>query len=970
MATKRETKKTIVKTTGNSSSRKTQGTKQNKNEKSTPRARVSNNDDRTMKIVVGLIFIVLGVFFFAAVQFQAAGQFGNVIGNFLKGTLGLIGVIFPFYLIIFGLLMLLDKTVKFNIFSFSLGILILLMLCIINSARFVDVENIVFNAKDFFDKGVLLESGGLLGMGLASFFIKYIGKVGLYAISLAIIVISFFLLLKNTPIKNKINELRIKLQEMSLSRGEKQEEKQRLKLERQEQKAQIEENRQKIEESKEIRRRQREEIKANNANRRIRVPSLDEITLIPRGDDYVKPKSTLDIIREGISSETPSNTQGIDEPVISTPGMGLGYHDEDQNKENTPKSTVSNTEKSVVLEKEKETSVSQPNIKSDDKSSSTGIKPAEPGMTNKEAKNVTLDPKDFNKSKNYSRYKKPGVELLNLVENKTDVAGVNDELRQKARLLEETLSSFNVEARVVQVTQGPAVTRYEIQPSAGVKVSKIVNLSNDIALNLRAKSIRIEAPIPGKAAVGIEVENDDVNMVTIRDIISSKEFKNAKSKISFCVGRDIAGKSIVADLKSMPHLLIAGSTGSGKSVCINGIITSILYKANPDEVKLILIDPKVVELGDYNGIPHLLIPVVTEPAKAAAALNWAVKEMSDRYELFAAAHVRDLETYNEHVDREIKRIKEMGKDYDSRSDGMTNPIPRKLPQVVIIIDELADLMMAAPSQVEDSICRLAQLARAAGMHLIVATQRPSVDVITGLIKANIPSRIAFAVASQFDSRTILDMSGAEKLVGKGDMLYSPLGMGSPIRVQGCFISDDEIHSVIQYVKNQGDADYSEEVQKTIESGNAGSSGGSDVDELFDEVLEFVVAAGKASTSLVQRRFRIGYPRAANIIDEMEMRGIIGPAEGSKPRQVLINAVPTKGDTTSMDEEQTYVETEPVVEQSPYEEPVEEIVDDTVESSEEEYVRDSVDSEPTETDGTTPEFDSKFLDDLWDDIDNK
>ena len=965
MATKRETKKTIVKKADTNSAAKKQGANKTKSTKNTSRARVSTNDDRTMKVLVGLIFIVLGVFFFAAVQFQAAGQFGNVIGNFLKGTLGLIGIIFPFYLIIFGLLMLFDKTVKFNIFSFSLGILILLMLCIINSARFVDVNNIVFNAKDFFDKGVVLESGGLLGMGLASFFIKYIGRVGLYAISLAIIIISFFLLLKNTPIKNKINDIRIKLQEMSITRGEKQEEKQRLKIERQQQKEQIKENRQKIEESKEIRRRQRDEIRARNAGRRINAPDLDKITLIPRGADYVEPKSTLDIIREGVSGGTRSNTYGVDEPRISTPGM-VSIDDVEVEDIKPVDKTVSASD--ISNEPTKVKTPAKPVEKPVEKDTSTKAKDTEPTITNQEAASATLNPKDFNKTRNYSKYKKPGVELLNLVENKTDVSGLNDELRQKARLLEDTLRSFNVEAKVVQVTQGPAVTRYEIQPSAGVKVSKIVNLSNDIALNLRAKSIRIEAPIPGKAAVGIEVENDDVNMVTIRDIINSKEFKNAKSKISFCVGRDIAGKSIVADLKTMPHLLIAGSTGSGKSVCINGIITSILYKANPDEVKLILIDPKVVELGDYNGIPHLLIPVVTDPAKAAAALNWAVKEMSDRYELFAAAHVRDLETYNEHVDRELKRIKEMGKDYDSRSDGIANPIPQKLPQVVIIIDELADLMMAAPSQVEDSICRLAQLARAAGMHLIVATQRPSVDVITGLIKANIPSRIAFAVASQFDSRTILDMSGAEKLVGKGDMLYSPLGMGHPIRVQGCFISDDEIHGVIQYVKNQGDAEYSKEVQESIESGNTGSSGGNDVDELFDEAVEFVISAGKASTSLIQRRFRIGYNRAANIIDEMEARGIIGPAEGSKPRQVLITAMPARTDNTDDYNDSSYDEVGTTDVDSQMH-----IVDEPAEFIEEGLPEESlVDTEevaaPESKDNM--KYDTKFLNDLWDDIDNK
>jgi S-DNA-T family DNA segregation ATPase FtsK/SpoIIIE len=385
---------------------------------------------------------------------------------------------------------------------------------------------------------------------------------------------------------------------------------------------------------------------------------------------------------------------------------------------------------------------------------------------------------------------------------------------------------------------------------------------------LEAKSIRIEAPIPGKAAVGIEVENERVNLVALREIIESPEYKSSKSKISFAVGKDIAGRSIVADLKSMPHLLIAGSTGSGKSVCINSIIISILYRAKPDEVKFVLIDPKVVELNNYNGIPHLLIPVVTEPSKASAALNWAVAEMTERYKKFADEGVRDLESFN-------MSIKKKGE------------TERFLPQIIIIIDELADLMMAAPSQVEESICRLAQMARAAGMHLIVATQRPSVDIITGVIKANIPSRIAFAVSSQFDSRTILDMSGAEKLVGKGDMLFHPMGTAKPFRVQGTFISDSEVHKVIEFIKKQvPDTTYSDEVIHSIEKVQT-TTQDEDVDELLSDAIETVVKAEQASVSMLQRRFRIGYNRAARLVDMMEARGIIGPADGSRPRRVLI-----------------------------------------------------------------------------------
>ena len=493
----------------------------------------------------------------------------------------------------------------------------------------------------------------------------------------------------------------------------------------------------------------------------------------------------------------------------------------------------------------------------------------QPKLTNKEAREAMLTTEELGQAAKPAKvYHKPPLDLLT---RSAGGAKTNSKLLQaKAMKLEETLKNFHVDARVVQVTQGPTVTRYEIQPAVGVKVSSIVRLADDIALNLEARSIRIEAPIPGKAAVGIEVENDAVSMVKLRDIIDSKPFQNAKSKITFAVGKDISGNAIVADLKSMPHLLIAGSTGSGKSVCINSIILSLLYKATPDEVKLILVDPKVVELGNYNGIPHLLIPVVTDPSKAAAALNWAVAEMTDRYKKFAEAGVRDLESYNE----------------AARADGEEDKV---MPQVVIIIDELADLMMAAPSQIEESICRLAQMARAAGMHLIVATQRPSVDVITGVIKANIPSRIAFAVSSQVDSRTILDMQGAEKLVGKGDMLFNPMGMGKPIRVQGTFVSDSEVHDVIQFVKSQVEdsaSAYNEEILTRIERTGA-SSQAEETDDLLPEAIDLVVRSGQASVSMLQRRFRIGYNRAARIVDMMEARGIIGPQDGSRPRQVLM-----------------------------------------------------------------------------------
>ena len=469
-------------------------------------------------------------------------------------------------------------------------------------------------------------------------------------------------------------------------------------------------------------------------------------------------------------------------------------------------------------------------------------------------------------------YEFPPITLLSQGKGSSDK---NSEkmLLATAEKLRRTLYSFGVSAKVENVSVGPAITRYELAPAEGVRVSKIANLSDDIALSLEAETIRIEAPIPGKHTVGIEVPNKQKNMVPLRDIIECDDFINSKSKLAFALGKDVAGETVVTDIAKMPHTLIAGATGSGKSVCINTLITSIIYKAKPSEVKLLMIDPKVVELSIYNGIPHLLIPVVTDPKKAAGALAWAVQEMVKRYSLFAEKKVRDMKGYNELAEKEGNQ---------------------KLPQIVIIIDELADLMMVAAKDVEDAICRLAQMARAAGMHLVIATQRPSVDVITGIIKANIPSRIAFAVSSQVDSRTILDGAGAEKLLGKGDMLFYPSGAPKPIRIQGAFISDGEVENVVKFLKKDGETQYDENIIETIESnGNPDKEAVADDDEddtdpLLDEAIELVVETGQASTSFIQRRFKVGYARAGRIIDQMEQRGIISGYQGSKPREVLMS----------------------------------------------------------------------------------
>ena len=770
-------------------------------------------DKRVIDEIWAIIAIAIGAFLAVATFTQGAGKVGEAIGLALKGVFGLMGYVLPFYLIIFGMLLFARKPSHFSIQTIIYLFVILLMLATMNSIRFVDQDKLELSwqiMQGFYASGVKLTSGGFLGMILATLLVKGFGAAGCWIFTLVLTFICLLLLI-NTPVSRFFEKISDKVEERKL-----------------------------IKEHAHL------DI-ASEDEQGIQVAMRPDIVIKQTNPEQTKlhnEKKSNRLLEymndDALFGRSKSGTFGLEEGRKTESGFGL-----------EPASPAAATPAAST--------------------GSMGLNTtpaAEPvqKISNKEAKEAMLSSAEINKSQTPEKYKKPPISLL----EKPTASGRTPTglLQEKALKLEETLRNFHVDARVLQVTQGPTVTRYEIQPAVGVKVSSIVRLADDIALNLEAKSIRIEAPIPGKAAVGIEVENESVTMVRLREIIDSDAFKRSKSKITFAVGKDISGDAIVADLKAMPHLLIAGSTGSGKSVCINSIITSFIYKANPDEVKLILIDPKVVELGNYNGIPHLMIPVVTDPSKAAAALNWAVAEMTDRYKKFAEEGVRDLESYNEFV------IANDEKD-------------RVMPQVVIIIDELADLMMAAPSQIEESICRLAQMARAAGMHLIVATQRPSVDVITGVIKANIPSRIAFAVSSQVDSRTILDMQGAEKLVGKGDMLFNPMGMGKPIRVQGTFVSDAEVHKVIEFVKGQVDkTEYNEDVLSKIERSNV-QEGADDTDELLPDAIDLVVNSGQASVSMLQRRFRIGYNRAARIVDMMEARGIIGPQDGSRPRQVLM-----------------------------------------------------------------------------------
>ncbi len=522
-----------------------------------------------------------------------------------------------------------------------------------------------------------------------------------------------------------------------------------------------------------------------------------------------------------------------------------------------------------------------------------------------ELENAGYSPVEIEEKREKPEYHFPPVQLLSLSKNNND-RNASEEMHNNAKKLIDTLDSFNVKASIVNICRGPSVTRYELSPAPGVKISKITNLSDDIALNLAANGVRIEAPIPGKAAVGIEVPNKVVSMVTMRELIDSDEFRRGKSKLTCVLGKDISGEIVVTDLSKLTHLLIAGTTGSGKSVCVNSILMSILYKAKPDEVKLLLIDPKMVEFTKYRSIPHLLIPVVTDAKKAAGALGWAVSEMEQRYKILSEYYCKNIDAYNELIDENLKYMAENppvenedGELVQPVLERNGLPVPKeKMPRIVIAIDELADLMMAAPSEVEEYIARLAQKARAAGMHLLVATQRPTVNVITGLIKANIPSRIALKVSSNIDSRTILDFSGAEKLIGRGDMLFLPVGAPKPMRVQGCYASDEEIEGVTNYIKKSSSAQYNAEIEEKIKriaaeeitQGKKGDDRGGDdieIDSKMEDAIKCVIEAGQASTSLIQRRLKVGYARAGRMIDDMEQMGIVGPHQGSKPRDVLM-----------------------------------------------------------------------------------
>ena len=870
-----------------------------------------------------IVIIALGIFFAIALQTTAAGKVGVLVKNFFCGLFGNVGAVLPYFFVIYGVMLLINKTTHLNKKNIILFSLTFLMISLMYSERFIDTAAISFKyitLDKWFLSGMAGNSGGAVGMLAALLVLVWFGKTGLYIFGVATIIVCV-LLLVNTPISQFLFNYKAK-----------KEAKKQLKQEVMEAEPEIlEEKRQEIEEQIIS-----EPMLAVNAakerknKKNILSYMLDDKLFTKKEEkaEVADSTQTQEFEQDSLESEEEQIKYGLDDKPERKEGFGIADYVENSIINEFEKKTLDDERKRKIWE-EVDSQIAARNNSFFEKPTyntvnQSGIIELYENESIKDAKetiedtnyiqdefidtafDITEEIKETAGQQSYienedaniidkhadianeesgeqeevqhtaipnnaAEYAFPPIELLTAPKVAATDESKGTSLREKAEKLEQTLRDFKVDAHVTNVTQGPAVTRYEVQPNTGGKVNSIVKLSDDIALNMEARSIRIEAPIPGKPAVGIEIENESIKMIRLREILDSTEFKEAKSKITFAVGKDIEGNSVVADLKSMPHMLIAGSTGSGKSVCINSIIVSLIYKAKPSEVKLLLIDPKVVELGIYNSIPHMMIPVVTEPSKAAAALNWAVCEMNERYKKFASNGVRDLESYNRAM-REKELLAEV------------------LPQIVIIIDELADLMMAAPSQVEDSICRLAQMARAAGMHLIVATQRPSVDVVTGVIKANIPSRIAFAVSSQFDSRTILDMAGAEKLVGKGDMLFAPMGSNKPTRVQGTFITDEEVNAVVDFFKAKGEESEVSESSKSLlasmEENVAGADSLSDFDdELMDEAIETVLKAQQASVSMLQRRFRIGYNRAARIIEDMEKLGIIGEADGSRPRAV-------------------------------------------------------------------------------------
>ena len=778
------------------------------------------------------LWIVLAVSVVLLISnFGVGGSVGNAISSFFFGLVGLVCYPLPIFLFLGVAFVIANKRNPRAYRKMAGFVLLFLAVCLFLQ---LVTEGAVYE-RDFMAyyriSAEYKTGGGLLGGALSRLLVQAFGTVGTYVITVIAMVISFVLITQKSMF-DMIKKFSRKMYRRAVERKALRQEELKARQEEQAEKEQQQERRKK---------------------RKERTEDFLKETEVNEPEQEIKRKKEPKASRKKAKEQEVSGDILLDEPFV--PENAFPIHRAEE--------LVQDLEEIVPPpEEEKETSKKNP------RSSKAEI---EQGI-HEVSEEIALKEAEVKKA-----YEFPPMELLK--KGKQTGGDSDTHLRETAGKLQETLHNFGVNVSITNVSCGPTVTRYELQPEQGVKVSKIVGLTDDIKLNLAATDIRIEAPIPGKAAVGIEVPNENNSTVMLRDLLQSEAFSSCKSKLAFAAGKDIAGKPVITDIAKMPHLLIAGATGSGKSVCINTIIISLLYKASPDDVKLIMIDPKVVELSVYNGIPHLFIPVVTDPKKAAGALNWAVAEMTDRYNKFAQYNVRDLKGYNAKVES-ISNIEDENK-------------PKKLPQIVIIVDELADLMMVAPGEVEDSICRLAQLARAAGIHLIIATQRPSVNVITGLIKANMPSRIAFSVSSGVDSRTILDMNGAEKLLGKGDMLFYPQGYQKPARVQGAFVSDQEVGAVVDFLSKQNPtAEYDKEIQEKIEAVKettaAGADTANDRDVYFADAGKFIIEKDKASIGMLQRVFKIGFNRAARIMDQLYEAGVVGDEEGTKPRKVLMS----------------------------------------------------------------------------------
>lgn len=869
------------------------------------------------------IVVAVSILLFIS-NFGIGGNLGNAVSGFLFGLFGMVAYIFPLVLLVGSFFAVSNKGNSYAIMKLVMTLVLIWFICVFMYLA-VYGEFAVSPVQSYIDSVERHSGGGFIGALIGCILVPAVGIIGAYVVTIVVMIICLVLITGKSFMKGMRNGGR-KVYESARENNERYQEYRQYKS----RERQTREGLASDDTDSDIKEAAKGGRRSKRAGRRMdnKITGVSLDTKIDGSENVLdsgmagSDTAHVGILGQGAAAtdalgeitienypsssaikekKTTSLTSGDAGEIVQTPDFGVAsepvsilggtaashvsqipisgcvepdiFDDFDIQKDNELQSKLSAPVADAVMTKPPAAEPGKKKVKSDKDELAKEVEKVSEQIAINDAENAIQQ----------KPYVFPAVDLLK-APDRGKTGDSQAHLRETAAKLEQTLNVFGVNAKVNNISCGPAVTRFEITPELGVKVSKIVNLADDIKLNLAAADIRIEAPIPGKAAVGIEVPNSQSVAVSFRELVESEEFKNAKSKITFAVGKDIAGKVKVTDIAKMPHLLIAGATGSGKSVCINTIIMSILYKAKPDEVKLIMIDPKVVELSVYNGIPHLMIPVVTDPKKAAGALNWAVSEMTDRYEKFANSGVREINGYNAMIDA---------------MDGKDTEKPPKMPQIVIIVDELADLMMVASKDVEEAICRLAQLARAAGIHLIIATQRPSVNVITGLIKANMPSRIAFAVTSGVDSRTILDMNGAEKLLGKGDMLFDPQGVLKPLRVQGAFVSDKEVSDIVKFIiENNENAQYSNDVAQKMESLSNDTTNTtvtiSDVentddgrDSYFAEAASIITDKERASIGMLQRYLKIGFNRAARIMDQLEEAGVVGPEEGTKPRKVLV-----------------------------------------------------------------------------------